>query len=80
MKHQARIFAHGVMQQWGVNYWETYDPVVNWISVSSLLAIESIHELPSRSIDFLLTFPQYELDVYFFIYLPLVIVVDVNRG
>ena len=21
MKHKSRIFSHGVMQQWGVNYW-----------------------------------------------------------
>ena len=28
-KHKARICAHGGMQTWGVNYWETYAPVVN---------------------------------------------------
>ena len=32
-KHKARLCAHGGMQQWGVNYWETYALVVNWISV-----------------------------------------------
>ena len=32
-KYKARLCAHGGMQQWGVNYWETYAPVVNWISV-----------------------------------------------
>ena len=51
------------MQQWGVNYWETYYPVENLISVKSLLSIASIHELPSVSIDFVSDFPQYDLDV-----------------
>ena len=32
-KHKARLNAHGGMQHWGINYWETYAPVVNWISV-----------------------------------------------
>ena len=57
MNHKARIFAHGGMQQWGVDYWETYFPVDNWISMRSILAKESIHKFPSRSIDFVLDFP-----------------------
>ena len=68
------------MQQWRVNYWETYAPVVNWISVMSLLDIESIHEFPSRSIDIVLEIPQADLDVDFFMGLPLGMRVDVNRG
>ena len=38
-KHKARLCAHGGMQQWGVNYWKTYAPVVNWISVRFLLVL-----------------------------------------
>ena len=59
------------MQQWGVEYWETYDPVVNWISVRSLLAIASIHEFLIVSIDFVLTFPQSNLDGDVLMELPL---------
>ena len=32
-KHKTLLCAHGGMQQYGVNYWETYYPSVNWISV-----------------------------------------------
>ena len=80
MKHKARLFAHGEMQQWVVNYWETYVPVVNGISARSLLAITIIHELPSRSIDFVLAFTQAELDVDVFMELPLGMGVCVNEG
>ena len=27
-KHKARLCAHGGMQKYGVNYWETYSPTV----------------------------------------------------
>ena len=38
-KHKARICGNGVMQQYGVNYWETYSPTVNWVSVKFLMII-----------------------------------------
>jgi hypothetical protein len=51
-KHKARLCAHGGMQTWGQNYWETYAPVVNWASICLILAIAKIHGLSSNSIDF----------------------------
>ena len=51
------------MQQWGVNYWETYAPVVNWIGVRFLAILSEIAGLESQGIDFALAFPQAELDV-----------------
>ena len=42
-KHKARIYAHGGMQQWEVNYWETYAPVVNCISVRFLFVLSGRH-------------------------------------
>ena len=70
-KHKARICAHGGMQTWGQNYWETYAPVVNWASVRMLLAIAKIHDLPSKGIDFVLAFPQAELEVPVYMELPI---------
>jgi hypothetical protein len=70
-KHKARICAHGGMQRWGENYWETYSPVVNMISVKLLLVIAKIHGLESKSIDFVLAFPQADLDVDIWMELPI---------
>ena len=50
-KHKARLCAHGGMQQWGVNYWETYAPVVNWISIRFLLVLSEIVGLKSKALD-----------------------------
>ena len=69
-KHKARICAHGGMQEWGENYWETYSPVVNMLSVKLLLVIAKIHGLESKSIDFVLAFPQADLDVDVWMELP----------
>ena len=41
-----------------MNYWETYAPVVNWISVQTLLALAIMNDLPTTAIDFVLAFPQ----------------------
>lgn len=71
MKHKARLCAHGGMQQWGENYWETYSPVVNMLTVRLLLLICKIHKLESRSIDFVLAFPQAELEEDIWMELPL---------
>merc|ERR1711966_113489 len=62
-KHKARLCAHGGMQQWGINYLETYAPVVNWISIRFLLVLGEIVGLESQAIDFVLAFPQADLDV-----------------
>jgi hypothetical protein len=62
-KHKACLCAHGGMQTWGQNYWETYAPIVNWASVRILLAVAKIHGLSSKSIDFVLAFPQADLEV-----------------
>ncbi|MEY3108605.1 MAG: hypothetical protein RL730_956, partial [Actinomycetota bacterium] len=75
-KHKARLCAHGGMQQWGVNYWETYAPVVNWISVRFLLIISEIAGLETKALDFVLAFPQADLDTPVFMEIPIGIAVD----
>ena len=75
-KHKARLCAYGGMQQWGVSYWETYSPVVNMLIVRLLLALCNIHGLESKSIDFILAFPQADLDVDVWMELPMGILVS----
>jgi hypothetical protein len=41
-KHKARLRAHGGQQTWGLDYWDTYAPVVTWASVQLLLIIAKI--------------------------------------
>ena len=75
-KHKARLCARGGMQEWGVNYWETYSPVVNMLTVRLLLALCNIHGIESKAIDFVLAFPQADLDVDIWMELPIGFNVD----
>ena len=50
------------MQRLGVEYWETYSPIVNWISVRLMFSLSLILNFESRCIDFVLAFPQADLD------------------
>ena len=70
LKYKARLNAHGGIQRWGIDYYETYAFVVNWISVRLVLALSIIHKLESKSIDFVLAFPQADLDRDVFMELP----------
>ena len=45
LKHKACLNAHGGMQVYGENYWDTYASVVNWISMRMMLTLSVIHEL-----------------------------------
>ena len=69
-KWKARLCAHGGMQTYGENYWETYAPTVNWISIRFLLIIAQILDLDTQAIDFVLAFPQADLDVPVYMELP----------
>ena len=69
-KHKARLCAHGGMQIYGVNYWDTYAPTVNWISIRFLLIVAQLLDLNTQAIDFVLAFPQADLEVPVYMELP----------
>ena len=57
-KHKARLCCHGGQQQWGVNYWDTYAPVVTWSSIRILMTIAHLNKLHTKSMDFIQAYPQ----------------------
>ena len=64
----------------GINYWETYAPVVNWISVRFLLILSELAGLEIRTIDFVLAFPHADLDVPIYMELPIGMEVPGSEG
>ena len=66
-RHKARLCAHGRQQIWGLDYWDTYAPVVTW---ASACLVAKIHGLQSKSIDCVFAFSQADLDVPVFMELP----------
>ena len=58
------------MQNFGVNYWETYAPTFNLISIRFLLIVAQALQLNAHAIDFTLGFPQVDLEVPLYMELP----------
>ena len=51
-KWKARLNAHGGQQEYGVDYLETYSPVITWFSIRTLLNLVSINKWHSRQVEF----------------------------
>jgi hypothetical protein len=69
-KYKARLNIHGGMQKHGVYYWETYSPVVNWFSIQLCLILALPFTWKTRQIDFVLAFPQADVECDLFMQLP----------
>jgi hypothetical protein len=57
----------------------TYAPVVNMVTVCLILLLARIYKLESKAIDFVLAFPQAELDVNIWMYPPISFQVDTEN-
>ena len=69
-KYKARLCCHGGQQQWGVNFWETYSPVVSWLAVCTMFTLSQLHKLKTKSIDFVLAYPQANIKTPIFLHTP----------
>jgi hypothetical protein len=75
IKWKARLTVHGGQQQYGINYFETYAPVVNWFSVRLFMALSLINGWHTRQIDFVLAYPQAPIECDLYMKMPKGIVV-----
>ena len=57
-KWKAKLNIYVVQQEYGVNYFNTYSPVVTWFSIINLLTFTVINNWHSRKVDFVLAYPQ----------------------
>ena len=58
LKYKARLCCHGEQQQWGLNYWETYAPVVSWSLIRIALILEMTYPQAHIKTDIFLHTPQ----------------------
>ena len=61
-KWKARLNLHGGQQEYGVNYYDTYSPVVNWFTCRLILIHALIHRWHTSQIDFVLAYPQADIE------------------
>ena len=69
-KWKARLCVDGSRQIKGVNYWDTYAPVVSWESVRTLLTLALTNGWITRQIDFVLAYPQADVECDLYMEIP----------
>ena len=55
----------------GENYWDIYYPVVNWMSVRSIITLSILRELQTKSVYFVLAYTQDDVKIDIFMALPI---------
>ena len=69
-RRRARLCAHGGQQQEGIDFFETFAPVVSWNTVRLVFTLAMLKGLVSRQIDYVQAFPQAPLEDEVYMELP----------
>lgn len=69
-KRKARLNVHGGMQEKFVNFWETYSPVVTWFAIRLFVTLAYLRNWHTRQIDFVLAYPQADVECEMYIEIP----------
>lgn len=69
-RFKARIVARGFKQEHGIDYWETFSPVVRFTSVRAILAIAAKQKLCIKQFDGKTAFLYGELQENVYVYQP----------
>ncbi|KAL7580903.1 hypothetical protein ACA910_001170 [Epithemia clementina (nom. ined.)] len=69
-KWKAQLNVHGGQQEQGVNYWETYAPVVMWPTIRIFFILSILLGWYSRQLDFVMAFPHAPVEVPLFMTIP----------
>ena len=69
-KHKARLNLHGGKQIFGMNYFETYAPVVTWFAIRLMIVMGIIFNWALRQVDFVMAYPQAPIEADIYMELP----------
>ena len=69
-KYKARLNVHGGMQTYGLNYLETYAPVVTWFSTRLLIITALLQNWSIRQVDFVMAYTQAPIENDMYMALP----------
>eukprot|EP00957_Ditylum_brightwellii_P133920 10212057-Ditylum_brightwellii.AAC.1 len=77
-KYKARLCCHDSQQQWGVNYYETYAPVVSWLAVRTIMIIPKLYNVHTQVIDFVFAYPQADVKTPIYLLPPTEVEINTN--
>ena len=69
-KHKSRLNVHGGKQVKGIDYNETYAPVVQWVTIRMILILGLLYGWYTLQLDYILAFPQAEIDMITYMEIP----------
>ena len=69
-KWKVRLNVHGGQQEYGIHYWETYDPVVTWQTLRIFMILSLIQGWASCQLDFVMAYPQAPVEKPLYMRLP----------
>ena len=69
-KWMAHLNVHGGQQVQGINYWDTYTPVVAWPIICFFFILSIIHSWKTRQLDFIMAFPQASIQTPLYMNIP----------
>jgi histone deacetylase 1/2 len=77
-KWKARLTVHGGKQTKGVNYWDTYAPLVQWSTTRLFLTMGVLRGWHCRQLDFVLAYTQADVECEIYMEIPRGFTVDGN--
>ena len=69
-KWKAWLCAQGGQQELGMNYWETYAPVVSFSTVGLVLSLSLIAKMQSQQVNYIQVYPQAGIDCDIYMDVP----------
>eukprot|EP00957_Ditylum_brightwellii_P064691 4909788-Ditylum_brightwellii.AAC.1 len=79
-KHKAQLSVHGGQQKYGINYVDTYAPMVTWPSIRMTLILSLLYSWHTQEVDFIMAYPQANIETNLYMKLPPGIEVDCDDG
>ena len=64
----------------GVNYWDTYAPVVSLSSMRILMTLSKLHNLHTKSVDFIQAYPRAAIKSTIYLFPPSGIILTQEKG
>ena len=69
-RHRSRFCVRGDQQEYGVNYFETFAPVIQWSTIRLVLILILTQNWTTRVIDYTNAFPQANIDTDIYVEMP----------
>ena len=69
-RYRSRFCVRGDQQEYGVNYFETFAPVIQWSTIRLLLILILTNSWKTRVIDYTNAFPQANIDTDIYVEMP----------